>query len=287
MQDLLDIPRRGRSVLCGRQERTRNRPLSVREKFYVNSGEDRIRKKLNMATDHSSETGGLRFVDPTVDPSLLWDGAKSLAEFGLGHLFGELIKRYLWRYPTAEYAVGFDGVDDWIRVRDLSIHEEGLELKTRMWVENQSEGNEFLHLVNAAGDTIFRLINKQDDAGLSMVYRTSGSLQSTDIYGIETKTWQGLRVWSDGCLVGVEVDESPIGHAPEVDFQEGPFTLYFGGGHGDRYFRGMVKHLNISSGGSPQFKLQSGDNIDVTGDAGSDAVGLHILKKERFGSEFK
>lgn len=240
-----------------------------------------------MAVDYSFETRGLQFVDPTVDPSLLWNATETLAEVGLEHLLIELVRRYLWRYPTAEYAVGFDGVDDLIRVRNLPIREGGLELETKIWVENQREGAEFLHLANSAGDTVFRLSNKQDDVGLSMAYRTSDSLQSTDIYGIETKTWQGLRVWSDGHLVGVEVDESPIGHASDVDFQEGPITLHFGGGQGFRYFRGMVKHLKISSGGNRQFKLQSGGNVNVTGEADSDVVGLHNLKKRRFGDEFK
>ncbi|MGQ3414481.1 hypothetical protein ACT4ML_19860 [Natrinema sp. LN54] len=238
-----------------------------------------------MSTDN--RTDGLQFVDPSVDPSVIWDLMDSLFEIGLGSLLTEL-RKVLWRFLTVEYAVGFDGVDDWICIDELDMSKKGVMIESDIWIQQNNEIYDLLDIVDSDGDSILRLTSTSDEnSEIQAVYRHSDGMQNVVLPRVESGSWQNLRIQSNRNNFSIEVDEtsSVIRY---IAFENGPIKFYFGRGHGTlRYFRGMIKQLHVASGGVKLFNLQSGERFKIEeGTDSSDITGIHDMKKDRLQKSF-
>lgn len=240
-----------------------------------------------MATNHDNGAKKLRFIDPSVDPSILWDISKFLAEVGLGHLTIRVVE-ILWRFSTVEYAVGFDGVDDWIRIDDLDIRRNGIDVETSVWISQDNQGCELLDFTTNSNNSILTLADTADEESeIQAIYENNADRKKVVLSRIEPETWQDLRIWSDGNVFSIEVNGNQVSLLPDIDLKDGPFKFYFGRGcRRLRYFRGMVKHLQIHSGANQLFNLQGGDNPKIDGTDSAVVAGTHSMKKGRFQKEF-
>lgn len=241
-----------------------------------------------MATNHGDGAKKLRFIDPSVDPSILWDISKFLAEVGLGHLTIRVVE-ILWRFPAVEHAVGFDGVDDWIRIDDLDIRSNGIDVETSVWISQDNQGCELLDFTTNSNNSILTLADTTDEESeIQIIYENNVGRKKVVLSRIEPETWQDLRIWSDGNVFSIEVNGNQVSLLPDIDLEDGPFKFYFGRGcRRLRYFRGMVKHLQIHSGANQLFNLQGGDNPKIDDETDSAVVaGTHSMKKGRFQKEF-
>lgn len=243
-----------------------------------------------MAANYANGTDELQFVDPSVDPSILFDFSKYLADVGTSHLTIHFAKEILRRFPAIEYAVGFDGVDDWIGIDELDIGRDGIDIETKIWISQDNHGGELLDIASINDNSILRLTDTPDeDVEIRAYHRNSDGMQNTVLSGIKPETWQSLRVWSDGGIFSIEIDGTQVSIMPDIDLQNGPFKLYFGtSSRRSMYFRGMVKHLQVQSGTNQHFNLQAGETFNVKDMTYSaDLVGIHNLKKGRFRKQFR
>lgn len=237
-----------------------------------------------MTADHTKSPGELRFVDPSVDPSTLWDIGKSLAV----PLIIKTAREILRRFPAVEYAVGFDGVDDWVCVDNLDIGRNGIDIEMKIWISQHNQSGRILGFSDSDGNSVLALSDTiTGNSGIRAIYKNKNDIKSTVLSRIEPETWQDLRVWSDGNIFSIEVDGAQVSTISNISLENGPFKFYFGTGRRVRYFRGMVKSLQIQSGTSQLFNLQSGEGLKIEDKTNSaEIAGIHDMKKGRFQKEF-
>lgn len=237
---------------------------------------------------NSSE--GLRFVDPSVDPTLLWDVSKFLGEAASKYLIVRTVKEIVCRFPIVEYAVGFDGVDDSISIEDLDIGDNSIDIETKIWISSDNQEGVICDFADSDGDSILRLSDTGDEhSEIQAIYRNSDGIQRTVLSKIKSETWQDLRVWSDGNVFSVEVDGNQIGIMPNIEVEDETVNFCFGKSYqGFSHFKGMIKYLQVQSGADQLFNLQAGKSIEIEDltDSAS-APGIHNLRKGRFKKEFR
>lgn len=238
-----------------------------------------------MVTDHTNSPGELQFVDPSVDPSTFWDIGKLLT----GPLITKTTKEILRRFPAVEYAVGFDGVDDWVCVDNLDIGRNGIDIETEIWISQNNQSCSILGFLDSDDNSILTLADTTTgNLGVRAIYKNRDGTQNTVLSKIEPETWQDLRVWSDGNIFSIEVDGAQVSTIPNISLENGPFKFYFGTGHRVKYFSGMVKSLQIQSGTSQLFNLQGGEGLKIEDKTNSaEIAGIHNMKKGRFQKEFR
>lgn len=242
-----------------------------------------------MVANHANGAEELRFVDPSIDPSIFLDISKFLAGIGLRYIIVKIVKT-LWRFSAVEYAVGFDGIDDLICIDDLDIRNDSIDIETSIWISRNNQGFELLDLANSDGDSILGLTDTTDEnLEIRAIYRNDDEMQNVVLSRIESEAWHNLRIWSDGNVFSIEVDGTQVGIIPGIDLEDGPFKLHFGRGcHSYRYFRGMVKHLQVKSGANKLFYLQGDEDFEIKDETDSaDLIGIHKMKKGRFRKEFR
>lgn len=242
----------------------------------------------HMGGNQTDVDSGLRFVDPSVDPSILWDISKFLAEAGSQHLTIRAAIEILRRYPATEYAVGFDGVDDWITVQELGIGSSDIIFETEVWISEDNTGLHLLDIVNDQGDSILTLAATEgENLEMTAHYRSNGETEEEIIPDIELETWHDLSIQSDGTLFSVNVDGTQTGVMSDVDIEDGPFKLYFGKSSAEKYFKGMVKAIKFQSGNIDIFNLRAGEELETEDNTDlASVIGIHELKKGRFQREF-
>lgn len=242
-----------------------------------------------MATNQTNGSGELRFVDPSVDPSIFWDITKFLTEVGSGHLIIKSASEILRRFPAVEYAVGFDGIDDWVCIDNLDIDRKGIDVETKLWISQDNQGCEIIDILDSDDNSILTLAGTTNERlEIRVIHKNNGDTQNTVLSKIEPETWQDLRVWSDGNIFSIEVNGTQISIIPDIILENGPFKFYFGTGRRFRYFRGMIKSLQVQSGTNQLFDLQGGEGLKIENNTNSaDIAGTHSMRKGRFRKEFR
>lgn len=241
-----------------------------------------------MTNEISIRSGGLSLVDPSVDPQIILDTLGNLVEiYGYYSAIKAALETFR-RLPSVEYAVGFDGVDDYISVPNLEVEDQGLELEANIWISQDNEGSRLLTLVDDSDETVFTLVFTDDEnPRIKAYYKNGADLENVPINGIELEKWQKLRIWSDGQTLSIEIDGKETSSINDIDLDNPSFKLYFGRGRHHRNFRGMVRHMNVNSSIGEIFSVQSGKNVSVQDETNSVvAAGIHNMKKGRFEKEF-
>mgnify|MGYP000173940113 CR=1 FL=1 len=238
----------------------------------------------------SATSKDIRFVDPTADPAIIFDVLERLANAGLDYTVIRVLQEMVWRFPSKEYAVGFDGVDDWVSVPKLKIRRSGLEVETRIWVAESEQYKCLLAIGDQDDDRIFGLFSSSATEGeISAVYSDRNDFQNRVLQGFKPQTWHDLRLWSDGAVFSVEIDGKQIALIHEAKLKPGPFTFNFGSSFPTgRYFEGMIKHLRVRSGPDTILDIEAGQEVQINDKPDSALIaGIHDMKKGRFQSEFQ
>lgn len=250
-----------------------------------------IRDDLNTDTSirmtrTTEKQGGPRFVDPSADPTYFWYLIRFIFALGLRVVVNRAL-RSIWRFITVEHAIGFDGVDDFIRIKYIDL--DGFRLNTRILLQNEMNRSVVVSIEDSVGNKIFRLVrDPDDDSRLQAIYRNAGKIESSSLAGTFYDGWHDLNITSDGRGVSIQVDGTTVVPARDIDSPSSPCTVCFGGSPAAlSYFNGMMKYLKVWSKGSVVFSLESGETLEVKEDAKSaDMVGIHHMKKGRLDNEF-
>jgi len=240
-----------------------------------------------MVAGHADGYEELRFVDPSVDPSILLDVASHFID---GYAAVKTIQEMLRRFPSIEYAVGFDGIDDWICLDNLDTGNHNLEIESRIWSSQNSSGDYIFDITDSENRSIIGLANVPDDSSVFRLhYRTGGGIKTQTLSRIDIETWQNLRIWSSESSFSVEVNGTQVAFVPQVDLGKGPSKVYFGtNNHRTIYFEGMIKYLRIMESSDQIFSLRGNSNLQIEDKTNTGTTaGIHSMKKERFQKEFR
>jgi hypothetical protein len=240
-----------------------------------------------MVANHSNDYEEFRFVDPSVDPSILFDVASNLVE-GYGAI--QAMQEMLRRFPAVEYAVGFDGIDDWVRLDKLDLARHNLEIKSRIWIPQDSSGNYILDITDEENKSIIGIASApDDDSTFRFHYKGSEGIQTQTLPKLNLETWQNIRIWSSGNGFSVTVDGNQVAFGPNVDLGRGLSKVYFGtNSHRTMYFEGMVKHLGVNLGSEQIFSLKGSSELQIEDKTNiATTAGIHNMKKGRFNKEFR
>lgn len=235
-----------------------------------------------------TEPGDLRFLDPSLDPQIILESLKFAKDWLGWYAFFSTILEIFTRFPSIEYAVGFDGVDDYVSIPSLEINKKGLDLETNIWISQDNRGSPILSIVDTDDTNVLSLfVTKEEDYRVKGFYGEGDDMEEVLINRIELEEWQKIRIWSDGKGLSIEVDDKQVSSIDDIDLDGGPFKLNFGRGHNFRHFEGMVRNLTIDTGNEEIFTLESGKTFS-TEDKTDSAItaGLHTMKKGRFERKF-
>lgn len=242
-----------------------------------------------MPTRISVQNGGLSLVDYSLDPQIILGSLEFAIEWYAWYDFYSRILEYFTRLPTAEYAVGFDGVDDYVSVPSLEIGNHGIEMETNIWISRENQGSPLLSIVNSNERRILTLAaSNEENFRINAFYRNGGDIENEPIQNIALEEWQQLYLESDGEVLSITVDGDQELFITQIDLEDGPFKLEFGRGNSPGYFEGMVRNLKVSSGDNEVFCLQSGKDVNVEDETNSAVItGVHNIKKDRLEKEFR
>lgn len=173
--------------------------------------------------------------------------------------------------PTVEYAVGFDGVDDYVSIPDLAIGSKGIDLETSVWISQDNHGSQILSLMNSDDEVVLALkVSGGSYLPVKAFHRdNNGNLKESPISSIELEEWQELRIRSDGEFLSLEIDGDPVKLMDNIDLDNGPFKLNLGKGNNFHHFEGKVRNFWVSSGDNEVFSLQSGRDFSIKDKTGS------------------
>jgi len=239
-----------------------------------------------MVADNTEDRRAPRFVDPTVDPSVTLDFANGLLDF-----YGafKALQEVLRRFPNNEYAVGFDGVDDWVCVEEIDLGSHNLDIESRIWSSQPDRNGCVFDVLDRENSSVIGIASVPDGESFRLHYRTTDGVKTQPLPNLNQKTWQNLRIWSSGRDFSVTVDGNQVAFVPDIDLTSGPYKLYFGGNpHRITYFEGMVRYLKVRKSSDEIFSLKSGNNLQIQDKTNSaTTAGIHKMKKGRFQTEFR
>lgn len=241
-----------------------------------------------MATQISVESSGLSFYDPSVDPQLILDSIGRLVQ---AYGYYSAIKaglNMLNRFPSVEYAVGFDGVDDHVSIPGLEIGNHGLEIEANIWISRENQGSPILSILDSDDERILTLVASDDENfQINAFYKNADDTESQTLHNIKIEEWQKLNVESDGEVLSINVDGDQEIFINQINLGNPPFELDFGRVNLS-YFNGMVRNLEVNSGNNDVFSLKGGKDVDIEDKTNSAVVeGVHNIRKGRLEKEFK
>lgn len=241
-----------------------------------------------MAYHQSSE--GQRFADPSIDPSVFLELSSDSFEFLAQNMAWKLLEEIYRRFPTAEYAIGFDGVDDSIRIGPLDLLEGGIDVETEVWVSEGTHANPILSIVNDDGDAVAGIsINTERSTEGYVFYRQEGLISSRPVLRLGSGVWRKIRLWSDGGVLSVEIDGAQTALVPNIDLTDEEYRIEIGTsptvpGH----LEGSMKSLKILNGSNDVVRFQSSKSESLPRISGHlDRIGVHRMKKGGFHDNFQ
>jgi hypothetical protein len=240
-----------------------------------------------MMADHADSYEGFQLVDPSVDPSILFDIGNGLLD---SYAAVQALKELLRRFPTIEYAVGFDGIDDWVCLDKLDLSSQNVEVESKVWISQSSSSDYIFDVTDSESKSIIGLANTPDDHSVFRLhYRTSKGIKTQTLSRLDLETWQSFRVWSSGSDFSVTVDGDQVAFVPDIDLGKGPSKVYFGtNGPRTMYFEGMIKYLRVMTDSDQIFSLKSSGNLQIEDKTDTaTTAGIHNMKKRRFQKEFR
>ena len=241
-----------------------------------------------MTTNISINTGGLNFVDQSLELAageILDFAFNWYAAYGASHpVFEYFNSRF-----SKEYALGFDGVDDYISIPNLEIEKQGLELETNIWISRENQGSHILTISNTDGEIIFTLAaTNEENFQIKAYYKNGDDIENKNLHNIALEQWQQLNIESDGEILSITVDGNQELYLTAINLENGLFNVIFGKNNQLDHFNGMIRNLELNYEDASLFSLESGKNIDIKDDTNSATIaGVHKLRKERTGKEFK
>lgn len=241
-----------------------------------------------MTTNISIHSGGLNFVDQSLELTI----AELLNFAGEWYTFYGLSRpvfEYIDRRWSVEYALGFDGVDDYISIPNLEIDEQSLELETNIWISRENQGSSILNILNTDGDRILTLAaTNEENFQVKAYYRNEGNIENKTLQNIALEEWQQLNIESDGEVLSINVDGEQEVFLTQIDLENSSFKVEFGARNQLDNFNGMIRNLEVHYEDTSLFSLESGENVVIKDETDSATIaGVHKLKKDRREKEFK
>jgi hypothetical protein len=240
-----------------------------------------------VATKVSISSGGTSFVDSSIDPNMILESLEFTKEWVDWYLYYEEVRKIIKRFLTSEFAIGFDGVDDYISVPNLEISDQRMELETEVWISRENRESTLLSIVDD-NEEPFLVLKTTDEVNFrtKAYYRNGNNMKSEILQNFAIEEWQEIEVESDGEILSITVNGNQKIFLNDIELGEEPFELKFGRDSALHYFEGMIRRLKIISGSNKLFDLKAGRNIDIKDETESAViVGAHN-KKDPFEKEF-